>query len=296
MTRLAAIIVNYNGLSDTLECIKSLNSSDIDVYPIIIDNGSANSESEKLRNMFPDVKVIETGRNFGFAGANNIGIRFAISNGFTHVLLINNDTIVEKNTISTMLAKCNENCVVTCLIKYYSDKSSYWFAGGYISRLTGNSKHYTNPKKNHKKYCNFASGCCMLIPTQVIKKVGLLDDSYFMYYEDADYCIRLEEYQIPIVLETNAVIYHKVGKSSGGNQSAFSIYYLTRNRLRLVKIHKKYFFITAFLYSLISRYMRMFQLWVKKDSRWKAFRNGINDFKKGVSGESEQSNCLDDMK
>lgn len=287
MSRIAAIIVNYNGLSDTIECVKSLTSSDNQIYPIIIDNGSSNFESEKLKKVFPNIKIIETGNNLGFAGANNIGIEYAISNDFTHVLLINNDTVVEKNAIPRMLANCDENCVVTCIIKYYSDRSVFWYAGGNISKFTGNSKHYTNPKKVHKKYCNFASGCCILIPAQVIKEVGLLDDSYFMYYEDVDYCIRLKENHISIILEKNAIIYHKVGKSSGGNQSAFSIYYLTRNRLRLVKEHREYFFVSAFLYSLVTRYIRMFQMWMNKDQRWKAFKMGINDFNKGISGKVE---------
>ena len=163
-------------------------------------------------------------------------------------MLLNNDTEVEIDTISIMKEKLksdNDLGIVGCRIMYYDAKNIINYCGGHYNWLKGITVHENYKKEfNHKMekffYTDFITGCAMLIKREVIEKVGLLPDEYFMYFEDVDYCLKVKESNYKLGVCTNSVIYHKVSASSGGEDSSFSIKWMTRNRIIFMKKYRRY--------------------------------------------------------
>lgn len=290
MEKIAVILVNYNGIKDTIECIESIKESDCykDITIVVVDNASKNNEAEEIRRKFNDVVAIRSPDNGGFSEGNNFGIRYALDKGAEYITLLNNDTIVDKKMISTLMSRCQSDVVTAPQMLYYDEPNKTWYGGGRIDYWTGNAKHdYMNQIDSPmtERTVTFATGCCMMIGATTLHKVGLLDESYFMYCEDTDFCIRLGQQAIKIKFVPTAKLWHKVSSSTGGSDSTFSTYYMTRNRLNYIKKYKKQFHITAYPFTLMSRYIRMWQC--KDETKRKAYRDAICDAKMGKIGRTE---------
>lgn len=262
--KIAIILLNYKGYEDTKACINSLKEIDYKNFNVIVvDNDSQDGSFEKLQQDFSvkadghsgdqnaaleaahfitvgneELHFMASGKNGGFAYGNNIGIEYALDKGADYVLLINTDTLVEKDFLNILVeeAESREDVgVVTGKILYESKRDSVWFGGGEInwSRFYGAHSHYEDAR-----YITFSTGCLMLIKKNVFEKVGLLPEQYFMYYEDVDFCATLQEDGFKIYYTPKSVIYHKVSSSSGGEESPFSVYLNTKNRLRFMNKYK----------------------------------------------------------
>lgn len=247
------IIVNWNGYEDTIECIKSLEKIDYNNYRIVVvDNGSNTNEIDNVAKNFPEVHLIKNEVNLGFSGGNNIGMEYAVKEYADFVLLLNNDTVVEKDFLNQLVENTIENekiGIAVPKINYYSNRDVIWYAGGYINKLRGSgftsgvgeldSKYLVN------KYVTFATGCCLLIKIDVIKQIGPMDEKYFLYLEDVDYCLRTLDTGYKILFVAKSKIYHKESISTKKNNAFRPLYYVTRNRLYFVsKFYKKYIYIT----------------------------------------------------
>jgi len=260
------ILVNYNGYLDTIECVKSLNNiKNVNYRIIIVDNASTDNSVDMLRknDLCQDCIIIESEKNLGFSGGNNLGIQLALDQGAKYILLLNNDTIVDPNFLHYMLStfeKDNEIGVVGCKINYYPETNKIWYGGGYINwfKFIGEhigTKEEDNGKYDKEKEIDFMTGCCMLIKREVFETVGLLTEEYFMYFEDVDFCVNVRNYGFKIWYNPKAVIYHKVGYSSGGEESPFFIKWTTKNRIKFMRKYKSkvskfsYFRSNLFLYS-----------------------------------------------
>lgn len=231
------ILVNYKSYLDTIECVKSLRNIEYRNYKIIIvENGSKDESYIKLKENLKDELIINLGKNKGFAEGNNIGIRLAMKNNADYVLLLNNDTIVEKDFLKEMVNafESNDVGIVGCKINYYNNKDIISYAGGEIIWNKFKTRFFRDGDKDIKyekeKEVTFISGCAMLIKSKVIKDVGLFSNEYFMYYEDTDYCARTLECGFKLIYQPKAKIYHKISSSSGGNLSPFVLYWSTKNR------------------------------------------------------------------
>lgn len=243
MKSIYIILINYNNSEDTIECLISLlrcNYDDIDFKILVIDNNSRPKELNKLKKFSGNYILIELQNNLGFAGANNVGIRRAIKNKIDFVLLLNNDTIVDKNFIKEMYKRADRNTVIVPKIYYFSDKNKIWYAGGAFNKDGDSTYHIGVGAKDNGQYekvmqVNFASGCCMLIPLNIIKNIGLLSEEYFMYYEDADFCKRIVGNNYKILYIPYAKIWHKIGSASGGESSEFVEYYMTKSGLKFTQ-------------------------------------------------------------
>lgn len=233
--KVAIIIVNWNGYTDTIECLTSLESITYPNYEIIVvDNGSTNNSVAEIKKHFPTQLVLETKENIGFAGGNNVGIRYALEHGADQILLLNNDTIVEKNFLDSLVDYSSSNelvGVVGPLIYYFKEKEKLWWQGGDFD-FWFNFRDWNFSKIQDEPYeSSFISGCALLIKKEVIEKVGLLDERFFLYYEDADWCYRAlkEDYKCFIIPESK--IWHKVSSSSGSSLKPENQYYFIRNKL-----------------------------------------------------------------
>lgn len=278
------ILVNYNSCNCTIECINSLEKTNEDIQIIIVDNASSdNSYQELMKNIskYNNCIILESENNVGFAGGNNIGIKYALEHGAEYLLLLNNDTEVEPDFLKQLLIDYKGNTIRSPKINYYDYPDESWYEAGEFDQ----NKCIVKNKKSDKR-CNvtFASGCCMLISKKIIDTIGFLDEEYFMYYEDVDYCLKAMKEGIKIEYVPESVIYHKVGKSSGGSKSNLSVYYTNRNRFYI--IHKYKLGIMCKAYTVITRIARIGIALIKKNNDLKIIE-AYKDYRKKVKGKKE---------
>lgn len=287
----AIVLVNYNGYDDTVECINSLKKILYKNFSIIIvDNGSNDDSANRflmLENS--NIKVICEKDNLGFSGGNNVGIEWAIKNKFDYILLLNNDTLVDSDFLGEMLKaakKYHNKALITGKILYAFDKKRIWYAGGSFNQITSRTTHTGMGQIDEGQYdkehlVSFASGCCMLIPKEIMNSVGYLSEDYFLYCEDLDYCCRLLKRGYKILYCPSARVYHKVNASSS-KQSGAIIYYIVRNKMYIIKryISFKYKLI-ANLYNFLETLKRLLTKEYEKEFVIKAF----SDYKKGYIGK-----------
>lgn len=288
MAKIAVILVNYYGMKDTDECIRSIRQSDMKADIVVVDNSCGSEEAALLQKAHLDVTVIANRENIGFAAANNAGIRWAMERDYEYVMLLNNDTVIEPDMIRFLVGKADQGTVAVPAMYYASQPDALWYGGGSISRWLGKSRHL---QLRTERTVTYATGCCMMLHRDIIMNVGMLDKRYFMYCEDLEYSLRLAENHVSILYVPEAKLFHKVGKSSGGPQSPLSNYYLTRNRLHCIREHRSYFRPTAYLFSISTRYIRMIMS-VFHDDRFRAFQSGISDYKRGVWGKRKCENSM----
>ena len=230
--RTVAVIVNWNGKADTLECLASMmNVSAENLRTLVVDNGSRDGSVDAIRREFPSVEVLPQGQNLRFAGGNNAGIRHALASGADRLLLLNNDTTVAPDLLvhlSRALDGTPRGGIAAPKILYYSSPSLIWYAGGLLSFWTGTMRHRGIREPDGERFNRpgetaYASGCCFLASRAVFETIGFLDESYFMYTEDADLCLRARRAGFPVLFEPRARVWHKVSVSAGGHLSAFKL-------------------------------------------------------------------------
>ena len=236
---------------------------------IIVDNNSSEADSVKLESIINNgINVIFLNTNLGFSGGNNTGIKIALEQNVDFILLLNNDTTVEKDFLEILLNKFQTDesiGIVAPQINYYDEPNKIWSAGGKISKLRASGFALTNKMENELKKkdrnVDFVSGCCMLIKKEVIEKVGLFDENYFLYLEDTDLCCRARAEGYKILVTHDTKIYHKVSGSTKICFSTTPLYYTTRNRLYFIKKNFPNFIIISSLY-LISAMSLKSMLWL----------------------------------
>ena len=284
------VLVNYNGMKDTVDCINSLLNIRYGNYVIIVvDNGSTDKEdlpSDYLSNN--KIVYLKNEDNLGFAGGNNIGCRYAIEElHVDYLLLLNNDTIVDCSFLNHMMScieKYGSETVVTGKILYESDHTKLWYAGGRIDYSRGLAVHFTDEKWSSKKRypkVSFASGCLLLLSSKAFSEIEGIPEEYFLYYEDADLCSILREKGYVIRYCSDAVIYHKVNASTG-TKSNLSIYYGSRNRLYFIKKFGK-----RKIKGYLSAYAMCLRSVLKHPSRIKVVKQAIEDFHMCKMGRTE---------
>jgi GT2 family glycosyltransferase len=235
------VIVNWNGREITLDCLQSLSRISYDnVRTVVIDNGSVDGSVESIRTQFPSVTVLEVNANLRFAGGTNAGIRYGLEHGAELFLLLNNDTTVDAGFLSAMVDRMTSSPsigMVAPKIYYYSDPNRIWFAGGALSMWTGTMRHIGIREIDRGQHAapheiQYATGCCILTRREVVEKIGLLDESFSMYTEDADWSMRTRRAGYTIMYEPRAKVWHKLSVSAGGHLSMFKMTHKFRSNLR----------------------------------------------------------------
>lgn len=216
---LAIILLNWNGYEFTKACLESLKLVDYpDFEVIVVDNGSTDGSLRKLKECFTKVIYLTSSENLGFTGGNNLGIRYALKRGFQNVLLLNNDTIVDRDFVKPLIThlQTTPSCAaVQPLIYYLHDQKELWNAGGRYKKWLGKSETSYVIKDPEDPYAtDWITGCAFMIKSSVIKKVGLLDPAYFAYYEDVDWSLRIKTAGMELAVVPQSVIYHEAGASS----------------------------------------------------------------------------------
>lgn len=263
--KISIILLNYNGFDDTIECFESLQKITYSNYNIVIvDNNSPDKSMDRISNYMKEKEInftyqnysdglnqnnsfmnlIQSGSNGGYGHGNNIGIKYALSNNSDYILLLNNDTLVDKNFLAPLIKyfEDHENIGILASQIFYEDRPTiFWANGGSFNKITGKIRHINiNEKENgqiNSSNCTFLSGCMWFIPKKIFTEVGYINEDYFMYVEDLEFCQRVISagYKLRVISESK--IWHKVGSSSGGELTKFSVYWRTKNYLKFMKDH-----------------------------------------------------------
>jgi GT2 family glycosyltransferase len=242
--RLLAVVLNWNGGDDTLAALASLAG----VETICVDNGSTDGSDRLVEERFPDVELIRTGANLGFAGGNNVGIRRALERGADWVLLLNNDAVADAE-LPTALAAATfarpDAGVLACKVYFADPPDVLMYAGGrvnltlgYWGRQAGFGKR-DDGSWDTLEDTDRATGAAMAVSSAAIAKAGLLDEALFLYAEDAEWCIRIRKAGFGVVYVPEAKAWHVGSAATGGLMSSASIYYDTRNMIVVAERHRR---------------------------------------------------------
>ncbi len=240
------VIVNWNGWEDTIECLDSLykiNYPNFDV--IVVDNNSQDDSVKRIKDYAKGkkLKLMENKENYGFAEGNNVGIRYAQKfMNPKYMLLLNNDTIVDKDFLKELII-AGQNRDIGILgpkIYFYNKPNVIWSAGCKISWKLARGLQIGTGKidrgqYNFQKEVEYVSGSAFLIKTEVIDKIGLMDEKYFLYFEESDWTLRANQVGYKSLYVPSSKIWHKVSRSGGGISSPIGLYYITRNRWIFMK-------------------------------------------------------------
>lgn len=243
----AVVILNWNNPGDTLACLQSIAALD---YPllktIVVDNGSSDNSVERIRSAYPDVQVVETGANLGYAGGNNVGIHHALAAGAEAVCILNNDVTVEPDFLGTLMAALQREAgvgVVTPLVAQQTNGvSSVWALGAAVDWHTAlvtrcHAGESADSRRSAPPFAvAIAPGAAMLVKREVFERVGLLDESYFLYFEETDWCLKVHQAGYRILAVPGSLVWHKVSATLGTTSPVID-YYMLRNHLHLIQRH-----------------------------------------------------------
>lgn len=245
--KVGIIVLNWNGLDDTLECLASLARSD---YPnaelIVVDNGSRLDPRGAILSHFPTVTYIRLAENSGYAGGNNVGIRYALERGYPYVFVLNNDTVVERDTIRRAVEVAQQDSRIAAVgvkVLAWEDPSRVWVAYGQITYRQGLVRLIGYYWRDDERFAQqrdveWVPGTAILLSAKALADVGLFDEEFFAYHEDVDWCTSAREKGYRIVFAPQGRILHKGHGSSGGKRYVSPRQYLAgRNMVLFVRKH-----------------------------------------------------------
>jgi GT2 family glycosyltransferase len=283
------VIINWNGADDTIECVESLRKIDYPRYNIfIVDNGSSPSDVKVLREALDKhCRIIELKKNLGFAIANNIGIMIAIQNGAQSVLLLNNDTIVDKNFLKELLLASGKDQRIGILgpkMYFYEKRDRLWYAGGKLNMYLGHKQEGLSKLEigqfNSVKRTDFVSGACMLIKKDIFNTVGLLPREYFLGWEDIDFCVAAQRSGYSCLFVPTSIIWHKASVSyKRHNLGYIQVFLGFRNRIimrfKFLSFPKFCLFLLIQMTSIIPIHIIYYLVIYKDPKRIKSMFKGI---------------------
>ncbi len=234
---LSIITINYNGLKDTCELIDTLPLNDETIEVIVVDNASTQDEATELEKRYPLIIVIRSDKNLGFAGGNNLGIKAAHGK---YLFFINNDTILSQpSALSLLITRLESSAQIGMVcpkIRFTWDKQPIQYAGYTpLSKITLRNKSIGFGEKDNGQYDTshptpYAHGAAMMVKREIIEKVGMMPECYFLYYEELDWSMMIRRAGYEIWYEPACTIFHKESQTTG-QMSPLKTYFITRNRL-----------------------------------------------------------------
>lgn len=234
--KVSIVVLNWNGGGDVIECLKSVRDIDYPDYEIIVvDNGSTDGSVAEIGQKFPDIKVIENSENLGFAEGNNVGIRAATGD---YIMLLNQDTVAGKSMLKDLVQvmEADDNIgIVGPMILYYDEPDKIWCAGSKLHFAYASHIGKGARKEFFTRSCSvdYIAGCAMLVKKEVLNKIGLLASEYFLYFEDADFCLRARKAGYKCVYVPSPTVWHKATGEWITNPT--QAYYYMRNAIVFAK-------------------------------------------------------------
>lgn len=255
MKTVGLVTINYNSEKETHACLASLKLMNIPegfkLRIVVVDNASKTPFVLTAQEKKDEVELIRCEENLGFTGGNNIGMRYLLDHGDEYIMLLNNDTIVSQSLLSQLLKHLIEHPEAGVVVpkiyfakghEYHKDRYEkkdlgkvFWYAGGNVDLANVFTRHRGVDEVDHGQYdipepVGFATGCCLLTRREVLEKVGLFDDNFFLYFEDGDLGERIKRAGYTLLYVPSAYLWH-INAGSSGSGSSLHDYYLTRNRM-----------------------------------------------------------------
>ncbi|GAB4524231.1 MAG: glycosyltransferase family 2 protein [Anaerolineales bacterium] len=268
------LLVNWNGRENILACLRSLEAVQGPSFDIaVVDNGSRDGSAQAITRSFPDVTVIQSIVNLGFTGGNNLGLMYAQRQGYEYVLLLNNDTEVAPDFLAPLVQAMEDDPQAAAagpLIYYHARPRVVWSAGGVIdwqrgeTRMLGLDEHDSGQFDSPPQVVDFVTGCALLVRLSVVAEVGALDERFFAYYEEVEWCVRMQRAGYRILFVPQSKVWHKISPDAR-QESPQVHYYMTRNRLLF--LHLAHAPLRARLWTVFS-YARTLLSWSLKP-RWR---------------------------
>jgi len=211
------VTVNWNGWRDTVELLDSLRQL---AYPnfviVVVDNGSADGSEALLRERYPTLTILQTGRNLGYPGGANAGVRFLLNEGVDFVWFLNNDTVVDLNALTALVAVVQEDSrvgLVGSLVYYYRQpRQIQCWGGAEFNRWMATTRYLSEPRPDRLHYL---SGASLLVRTAVFEDVGLLNERMVFYWDDVDFSLRARRAGWRLGVADTSYVFHKEGNTVG---------------------------------------------------------------------------------
>lgn len=238
--------VNFNGLDDTRKCLRSLESLRTPASVVVVDNASADDPTALLTAEFPWIHFVRNPTNAGWSGGNNTGIRYALERGADHVILLNNDTTVHPDIVGRLVAAAEshpEYGVIGPVIRYMDEPDVVMTDGVVFNRpgVDGFFQRKVVPERDASPPAvdevDIVNGCCMMVAARVFRKIGLIDDHFFLIHEESDFCLRTREAGFKCGVLAEALVWHKGSSAFKRSGRTWQRYYDTRNLGQLLSKH-----------------------------------------------------------
>lgn len=251
MKTLAVVVLSWNGVQLTRETLDSLARcrmpEDWRAHVIVVDNASTDGSPSAIAAEYPAVELIALPENRRFAGGNNVGVRRALDSGADAVMLLNNDVQADPAMLERLVLALEQDArpaAAAPLIYFAAPTDLIWYAGGRCSPALGHASHRGLRARDHGQFraieeTGYLTGCCLVATRGVWERVGLLDERYFIYAEDADWCLRARALGVPLLFVPTARLWHQVSASSGGASNPWKIYQRLRANAALFARHAR---------------------------------------------------------
>lgn len=253
----SVVIVSYDTEEHVLRCLASLKSHvpQRGLHFIVVDN-SPEPATTRIRDRYPEVTILRPGQNLGFAGGSNRGIRLALEEGAEHILLLNPDTIAEEDFLSPLAEVLEQDPTVAAVapkILVASPEREVYFAGSRMNWWLGGPRHVLEDREVKDPWVSvpFLSGCALLLSARAVRRIGEMDERYFLYFEDADYIQRLLAAGYQAAYVPGSTLLHAVSGSID-RRGSFHTYVYARSRVYFMRRWAKwYHLVVFFLYTIL---------------------------------------------
>jgi len=246
--KIGVVIVTFNSENHVLKCIASVYGNNYkNLSVVVVDNNSNDNTISAIKKNYKNIHIVKNNDNLGFAKGCNQGIKFLLKHHTEYVLLLNPDTLISKSFLKKMLIPFDENkkiFVAGSIITYMKNPKKIWYAGGYLNKIFLYTRHkymdkHVESLKIKSGITDFITGACMMIRGEAIKKIGLLPEDYFLYFEDIVFCKKIIDEGFSCYLLAEPLVRHDVSASTGiagsNNISSLKAYYFARNPLLYIK-------------------------------------------------------------
>ena len=295
--RVAVVIVNWNKGAETVRCIASVRAS---TYPwidlVVVDNASSDKSVEVIEGAYPNLPLLRTAQNIGFTGGYNLGIRHALARGADYVFLLNDDAVIAPDTIHVLVMAAQANPDAGFLgprIDSLEERDVLLSAGGLL-REGWKTVHRGLGERECGQFdrleqVDYLSGCALLVSRRAIEAVGMLDDDFFAYYEDVEWCCRGRRAGFQVLFAPEAVVWHPDTRRRD-NTSVLLTYYLARNSLIFAKKQRLGYQART---NILMSHVRTLMSWSLRP-RWRnkypqrhALYRALTDYLHGTTGKAE---------
>lgn len=262
----AVIILNFNSYKQTIECIESVKNITYPNYEIIVvDNNSKDDSLQNIKSSFPDIILLKSMDNLGYAFGNNLGIKYALERNIQYICILNNDVAVDKNFLQPVIKTLIEDKKAAAAgpaICYYGQDDVIQAMGGNINLYTGlpgmkfKGKKLSQVKESLYNV-DYLGGACFVVKADILKKFGLIPENYFLFYEETEFFLNIKRQGYRLISVRDSKVYHKVSGTIS-RYEGLSYFFLNRNRIifvrRNARLYHKFIF---FFYIITETFGRM---------------------------------------